>query len=100
MGYSGLEEVAIHADCNKQRDTMQNFGRGPKNPQMHTRTRSNSTRPGAQRRPSGGNGFANAKRNYEHYISLARAATSAGDELEAENCYQHADHYFRMMRES
>jgi hypothetical protein len=23
-----------------------------------------------------------------------------GDPIEAENCYQHAEHYFRMMRES
>jgi hypothetical protein len=31
---------------------------------------------------------------------LAREATLAGDTVEAENCYQHAEHYFRVMRES
>ncbi len=41
----------------------------------------------------------NAHRNYERYIALAREATSNGDFIEAENCYQHAEHYFRVMRE-
>jgi hypothetical protein len=30
---------------------------------------------------------------------MARAAAQAGDVVEAENCYQHAEHYFRLMRE-
>jgi hypothetical protein len=42
---------------------------------------------------------ANAKRNYERYIELARAAVSAGDVIEGENFYQHAEHYFRAMKE-
>jgi hypothetical protein len=41
----------------------------------------------------------NAHRNYERYLALAREATLAGDPIEAENCYQHAEHYFRVMRE-
>jgi hypothetical protein len=40
--------------------------------------------------------IADAKRSYERYVSLARAA---GDAIESENFYQHAEHYFRMMRE-
>jgi hypothetical protein len=32
-------------------------------------------------------------------MALARAATLAGDRIEAENCHQHAEHYFRLMRE-
>jgi len=43
--------------------------------------------------------MANAKRSYERYIALARTASLAGDVVEMENCYQHAEHYFRMMRE-
>ncbi len=43
--------------------------------------------------------MASAKRNYERYLALARAASLAGDTIETENCYQHAEHYFRMMRE-
>ena len=41
----------------------------------------------------------NASRNYERYLARAREAASAGDMIEAENCYQHAEHYFRVMRE-
>ena len=35
------------------------------------------------------------QRSYEHYISLARAAALAGNTIEAENYYQHAEHYYR-----
>jgi len=42
--------------------------------------------------------LANAKSSYERYIALARDAASAGDVIEAENFYQHAEHYFRTMR--
>jgi Domain of unknown function (DUF4167) len=37
---------------------------------------------------------------YERYLALARAQTLAGDQVEAENSYQHAEHYFRSMSES
>ena len=40
-----------------------------------------------------------ASRNYERYMALAREATQAGDPIEAENYYQHAEHYFRVMGE-
>lgn len=42
--------------------------------------------------------FATAQRNYERYVALARAAAWSGDVVEMENCYQHAEHYFRVMR--
>jgi hypothetical protein len=42
---------------------------------------------------------AHAKRSYERYMELARAAVSAGDAIEGENLFQHAEHYFRAMRE-
>ena len=45
------------------------------------------------------NGAGNAHRNYERYLALAREATVNGDIIEAENCYQHAEHYFRVTRE-
>jgi len=38
----------------------------------------------------------NAHRNYERYLALAREAAVHGDIVEAENFYQHAEHYFRM----
>ena len=43
--------------------------------------------------------LANAKRSHDRYMALARAATVAGDRVEAENWHQHAEHYFRLMRE-
>ena len=39
----------------------------------------------------------NANRNYERYLALAREAALSGDTVEMENCYQHAEHYFRLM---
>ena len=41
--------------------------------------------------------FQNAQRNYERYLALARAEAQAGNPVEAENYYQHAEHYFRLM---
>jgi len=39
----------------------------------------------------------NAYQVFERYIALAREAASVGDRIAAENFYQHAEHYFRMM---
>ena len=39
----------------------------------------------------------NAYQVFERYIALAREAASAGDRIAAENLYQHAEHYFRVM---
>ncbi len=44
------------------------------------------------------NAFANAKGSYERYVVLARAAALTGDTIQTENLYQHAEHYFRLMR--
>jgi Domain of unknown function (DUF4167) len=41
----------------------------------------------------------NVRGNYVRYIALAKEAASRGDRIEMENCYQHAEHYFRVMRE-
>jgi len=41
----------------------------------------------------------NARANYERYITLARESVQVGDTVETENWLQHADHYFRMMRD-
>jgi Domain of unknown function (DUF4167) len=46
-----------------------------------------------------GRNGANVRRNYDRYIALAKEAYTRGDTIEMENCYQHAEHYFRMMRE-
>jgi len=64
--------------------------RGPQRRQPAMRT-NNPTRHNG----SGGN----AHRNYERYVALGREASLNGDTVEAENYYQHAEHYFRVMRE-
>jgi hypothetical protein len=49
-----------------------------------------------RRRPDQG---ANPKARYAEYVELARAAALTGDAVETENYYQHAEHYFRVIRE-
>jgi hypothetical protein len=44
-------------------------------------------------------GRINARARYTKYIALARAAALTGDAVETENYYQHAEHYFRVMKE-
>jgi hypothetical protein len=61
------------------------------------RRRPPATRINAGNRPNGSAG--NPHRNYEHYLALARDAMLSGDIVEAENFYQHAEHYFRVMQE-
>jgi Domain of unknown function (DUF4167) len=71
----------------------------------YNRTQPQSYRPANQRppgiRPPGNvrNGIQNARNNYERYTTMAKDAARRGDVIEAENCYQHAEHYFRVMRE-
>src|SRR5487761_1714427 len=39
----------------------------------------------------------NAYQIFERYVALAREAATSGDRIAAENFYQHAEHYFRIM---
>jgi len=39
----------------------------------------------------------NAHQVMERYLALARDASSQDDRVTAENCYQHAEHYFRLL---
>jgi hypothetical protein len=39
----------------------------------------------------------NAYQVFERYVALAREAATSGDRISAENLYQHAEHYFRIM---
>ncbi|MBI3708506.1 MAG: DUF4167 domain-containing protein [Proteobacteria bacterium] len=39
----------------------------------------------------------NAYQVLEKYLALARDATAAGDRVAAENFYQHAEHYYRLI---
>ena len=50
-------------------------------------------------RPNGGpDNKANWQRLRSYYLQRAQAALDGGDRIEAENFYQHADHYFRMIQ--
>jgi hypothetical protein len=39
----------------------------------------------------------NAYQVFERYVALAREAAAGGDRIAAENLYQHAEHYFRVL---
>jgi hypothetical protein len=51
-------------------------------------------------RQRSGKGGGNPKASYERYTALAQSSAAAGDPVESENYYQHAEHYFRMMKAS
>src|SRR5438132_9916456 len=42
----------------------------------------------------------NAYQVFERYIAMAREAQTSGDRIAAENLYQHAEHYHRIMKEA
>jgi Domain of unknown function (DUF4167) len=43
------------------------------------------------------NGSLNARAAYERYLALAKEEARSGNVVGAENYYQHAEHYFRLM---
>jgi Domain of unknown function (DUF4167) len=65
----------------------------PQNAPRPSRTRQGGARHGNPRQAGG-----NARSKYESYVAMARDAASRGDTIEAENFYQHAEHYFRVLR--
>jgi hypothetical protein len=77
-----------------QNGRMTNMNRRPQRPAGSPAGRSwrlsNAPRPAA-------NGAHNAQKNYERYLAMAQAEVRAGDRVAAENYYQHAEHYFRLM---
>ena len=38
-----------------------------------------------------------ARQIFERYVALGREVSTSGDRVDAENLYQHAEHYFRVM---
>ena len=42
---------------------------------------------------------ADPKSSFDRYIALARTAAANGNAVDAENYYQHAEHYFRLMKQ-
>ncbi len=45
------------------------------------------------------NGSAQPRNSFDRYTALARAAAAAGNAIDAENYYQHAEHYYRLMKQ-
>jgi hypothetical protein len=43
------------------------------------------------------NGSHSAQRSYERYVALGQEGARSGNVVGAENYYQHAEHYFRLM---
>ncbi|SEH35614.1 protein of unknown function [Magnetospirillum fulvum] len=93
---------------------MMNIKTGPVNPKQRSRGRG----PNGGKKHSGGGGGGggvpgrnhvfdsngpdgrirgNAHQVLEKYLALARDASSQGDRVAAENYYQHAEHYFRLI---
>jgi Domain of unknown function (DUF4167) len=71
-------------------------GRGPRRPHNNN----NNVSPRSQTFDSAGPDVrirGNAYQVLEKYLAMARDATSAGDRVAAENFYQHAEHYFRIV---
>jgi Domain of unknown function (DUF4167) len=74
-----------------------NRGNNGSRPQGH---RPPNQRPSGVRPPGMGRHSAqNAHSNYERYTAMAKDAARRGEVIEAENFYQHAEHYFRVMKE-
>ena len=58
--------------------------------------RSNQSRNDIGTRPT--NSRADWQSKYDHYLARGRLSSDAGDRVEAESNYQHADHYFRLLQ--
>ena len=74
---------------NNNNNNNNNNNRGPRPP--HRMQTFDSNGPSVKIR-------GNAYQVFERYIALAREASSAGDRIAAENLYQHAEHYYRIMQ--
>jgi hypothetical protein len=79
-----------------------NEGRNANRPQRrwsHTSppNQRNYPRPGGSRRPD--HTSAIAQKSYDSYLARAREAASRGDTIGAENFYQHAEHFLRLLKE-
>jgi hypothetical protein len=72
-----------------QHNNNNNNNRGPRPP--HRMQTFDSNGPSVKIR-------GNAYQVFERYIALAREASSSGDRIAAENLYQHAEHYYRIMQ--
>jgi len=102
--HTSNSDAAQPTDMAAQRDVsyMKDF-RGMKRQRNRNRKPSgNSNNPNRAYESNGPEGTkvrGNAQTIYEKYQQLARDANSSGDRVLAENHLQHAEHYFRMIRQ-
>ena len=68
-------------------------------PRQHGHRQVQQRLPGIRLPSDGRHKAQNARNNYERYTTMAKDTARRGDVVEAENLYQHAEHYFRVMRE-
>jgi hypothetical protein len=71
-----------------------NYERDKSNRRGRHKTRLNPSAGHNRRQGSG-----DWKQRRDRYLALAQAAASVGDAVEAENYYQHAEHYLRLMQQ-
>lgn len=77
----------MRQQSNPKRGRGRNNGRKPGNPRNQT---FDSNGPSVRVR-------GNAYQVMEKYLTLARDASASGDRIAAENFYQHAEHYYRIL---
>jgi hypothetical protein len=77
---------------------MSNGSRRKKAPHHNARSGQQAARASQPPARSRGEVIARARQSFERYTALARDAASAGNAIDAENFYQHAEHYLRTMR--
>jgi hypothetical protein len=77
-----------HRGRNNGNNSNNSSNRGPR--PLHRMQTLDSSGPNAKIRGP-------ANQVFERYVALAREAATSGDQIAAENLYQHAEHYFRLM---
>jgi Domain of unknown function (DUF4167) len=76
---------------------MQNGRMSTRRPRSVGSLTARSTRTNSIAAHSTLNGFQSAQRSYERYLALAQEEARSGNVVGAENYYQHAEHYFRLV---
>ena len=66
-------------------------------PQGKNRNRRSGGKRGGGRGNYDNRNRGNAQQLMDKYLAMARDAAAGGDRIQAENYYQHADHYFRVL---
>jgi Domain of unknown function (DUF4167) len=76
---------------------MQNGRMNTRRPRPVGSSAARSTEKNTRAARSASNGSQSAQRSYERYLALAQEEARSGNVVGAENYYQHAEHYFRLM---